>query len=88
MITAEQLEDIACALENNGVSEATVALLRNSHNGCHFTYCMDDDIVTGRPVLQRAAFNLYLVDSRDHCSGLTLDGAVASGVVVAEVIAD
>lgn len=86
MITAELLVDVATHLERCGVSEASIAALRGTHKGVHFTYCMDDDIVVTKPVLQRSTFNLYLVDSRDHCSGLTSDTGVASGVVVAEVL--
>lgn len=88
MITAEQLHDIAYCLENHGLSEETMRLLRRSHDGFHFTYCMDDDVVAARPVLQRQSFNLYLVDSQDHCSNLTQDAARASGVVVAQVFAE
>lgn len=88
MITGEQLETITRFLEDNGVSEVAVSELRTQHKGCHFTYCMDDDIAAARPVVERSGFNLYLVDSRDHCSGLTRDAEVASGIVVAEVVAD
>lgn len=88
MITTEQLYDIAHCLEHHGLSEETMRLLRHNHDAFHFTYCMDDDVVAAKPVLQRQAFNLYLVNSQDHCSNLTQDAARASGVVVAQVFSD
>ena len=37
---------------------------------------------------ERDTFNLYLVNSSDHCSKLCNDAESASGIVLAEVIAD
>ena len=88
MMNAMQLAQISHYLENSGINEASVAALRTQFSGCHFTFCMDDDIVAAKPVLQRPSFNLYLVDSRNHCSTLTQDFATASGVVIAETIAE
>ena len=49
---------------------------------------MDDDIYTGKPVVEQDDFNIYLVDGREHCLCLTNDYDIATGVVLAEVIAD
>lgn len=86
MVNPQQIETIADYVAANGVSEGTIAALRANYEGCHFTYCMDDDISAARAYLARPGFNIYLVDSRQHCSVLTTDDANASGVVIAEVI--
>ena len=88
MIAAAELDAILQQVEQHGVSEAMVGQLRLRYPGMHFTYCMDDDINSGKPVAIREGFALYLVDSREHCSCLTTDLEVASGVVLAEVVAD
>lgn len=49
---------------------------------------MDDDLPNNVPVIENAAFNLYLIDGREHCLCLTNDYDVATGIVVAEIIAD
>ncbi|MBW9266788.1 MAG: hypothetical protein K1563_01070 [Candidatus Thiodiazotropha sp. (ex. Lucinisca nassula)] len=46
---------------------------------------MDDDVIGARPVHEHAGFNLYLVDSSNHCLSFTQDMVVASGLVVAEI---
>jgi len=47
---------------------------------------MDDDLPNNVPVIEKAAFNLYLIDGREHCLCLTNDYDVATGIVVAEII--
>lgn len=87
MISVEQTEIFAGLIENQlPLDESTVMGLRSAYPDYHFTYCMEDDIVTGKPVIEREAFNLYLIDGREHCLCLTNDHDVATGVVVAEVI--
>lgn len=86
MIAQQDIEAIAAWVEQRGLSEAVIGELRGRFPGQHFTYCMDDDIVSAKPVLERSGFRLYLVDSRDHCSRLTDDAGYASGVVLAEVL--
>lgn len=86
MISVEQTEQFAALIEQQlPLDEAVVSGLRKSFPDYHFTYCMDDDIVTGKPVIERDAFKLYLIDGREHCLCLTNDHDVATGVVVAEV---
>jgi len=87
MISQAQLEQIdAYIIAQPMLSEDTVSQLRQHFPDIHFTYCMDDDIaVNAKPVTQHARFNLYLIDSRQHCLSLTNDADIATGVVVAEV---
>jgi hypothetical protein len=85
MISSEQLTQIDKVAREMPLSDAMVSQLRSSFPGIHFTYCMDDDVEEATPVLEGSAFNLYLIDSRNHCLSFTSDLAVASGVVVAEI---
>ena len=88
MIAAAELDAILQQVEQQGLSELMVSQLRGRFPGMHFTYCMDDDINSEKPVATGQGFALYLVDSREHCSCLTTDLEVASGIVLAEVIPD
>ncbi|MEQ1557681.1 MAG: DUF6129 family protein [Methyloglobulus sp.] len=88
MISAEQLNEIAVNIETLGVDESTVSTLRQQYQPIHFTYCMDDDLPNNEPIIEKPAFNLYLVDGREHCMCLTNDYEAATGIVVAEVIPD
>ncbi len=88
MITAEQTQEIAAKIAALGVDETTVSALRQQYQAMHFTYCMDDDLPNNTPVVEHEGFNLYLIDGREHCLCLTNDFDAATGIVVAEVIAD
>ena len=88
MITTEQVNEIAKKIDTLGVDEATVSELRQHYHPIHFTYCMDDDLPNNTPVIEHEGFNLYLIDGREHCLCLTNDYEVATGIVVAEIIAD
>ncbi|MBF0219258.1 MAG: hypothetical protein HQL49_06990 [Gammaproteobacteria bacterium] len=79
---AEIGERVAAALPD---IESQLCELRQIYPGLHFTYCQDDDVVAMKPCYQHPQFNLYLVDSRQHCLTLTDDPMIASGVVVAEL---
>ena len=86
MISTEQVNEIAEKIETLGVDEATVSALRQEYQPIHFTYCMDDYLPNNEPVIEKAAFNLYLIDGREHCLCLTNDYDAATGIVVAEII--
>ncbi len=86
MISTEQVNEIAEKIDKLGVDEATVSTLRQQYQPIHFTYCMDDDLPNNEPVIEKAAFNLYLIDGREHCLCLTNNYDVATGIVIAEII--
>ncbi|MCC6076269.1 DUF6129 family protein [Pseudomonas sp. GCM10022188] len=89
MISQQLLDDVVQRAEEGVLDDALIGRLRSAHPGVHFTWCMDDDIVVNaKPLVERPGFNLYLVNSSDHCSVLTNDCASASGIVLAEIIAD
>lgn len=88
MITRQLLEEIGETASAQPLSEALLAELRSRYPEVHFTYCMDDDVMAARPLYENPAFNLYLIDSRDHCLCFTQELDVATGVVLAEIEAD
>ena len=85
MITNEQLQSISSLANAEPLSDGIVERLRSNFPDLHFTYCMDDDVIAANPVQSEPAFNLYLVDSRNHCLCFTQDLEVATGVVLAEI---
>lgn len=87
MIEQTQLDKISQQIAAQAMlSDDTVMQLRQEFPDIHFTYCMDDDIAeNAKPVHEDSRFNLYLIDSREHCLCLTNDSEIATGVVVAEV---
>jgi|AZIK01.1.fsa_nt_gi hypothetical protein len=88
MINRHQLQLMLDVVEHKGLSEHTLSKLRLQFPGIHLTYCLDDDISFPQAYLERPDFNVYLVDSRDHCSTLCMDAEVASGLVFAEIVKD
>ncbi len=88
MISHNELSQIADYLDGQSISEHQLRQLREQYIDKHFTWCMEDDITGGTPVMERPGFSLYAVDSSDHCSVLTNDLASASGLVIAEIIED
>jgi hypothetical protein len=89
MITEDVLNAICEYASGQVIGEPLVADLRKQYPDYHFTWCFDEDIgATARPWAERENFNIYLVNSSDHCSKLSNDPESASGVVLAEVIAD
>ena len=88
MVNEQMLEQVIDVVTRQGLSEATLAGLREQFDDAHFTYCMDDDIGGATPFRECEGFNIYLVNSQDHCSVLTREVDGASGMVLAEVIDD
>jgi hypothetical protein len=85
MIAQAQLDEIGELLTQRAVDESAVIGLRQQFPDIHFTYCMDDDVVAAAPLHEADRFNLYLIDSRNHCLSFTQDLTVATGIVVAEI---
>ena len=85
MIAQTQLDEIGKLLAQGSVDESAVFELRQQYPDIHFTYCMDDDVIAASPLHESGSFNLYLIDSLNHCLGFTQDLEVATGIVVAEI---
>lgn len=88
MSVAENIEAVVADVLSSGLSEGTVADLRQRYQGIHFTWCMDDDVCGPEPVREAKGFNVYLVDASEHCLRFTDDPEAASGFVLAEVEPD
>lgn len=88
MITTAQLAEVSSKIKTHGVDESILSSLRQEYPDIHFTYCMDDDIGSYEPVLSETGFNLYLIDGREHCLCLTNNHDVATGIVIAEIVAE
>ncbi len=86
MIEQHVLNQIENALNGSVLDEGVVSGLREKWPKLHFTYCTEDDIHTGSPIVETDTYSLYLVDSSDHCLALTSDPANATGLVIAEHI--
>ncbi len=84
MITQQQLSEISDFVSTQRIGPGLPIELREKFSGVHFTVCMDDDVVSADPVLEQEEFNLYLIDSSNHCLSFTQDFELATGVVVAE----
>ncbi|GAB1257722.1 DUF6129 family protein [Aurantivibrio plasticivorans] len=82
------IDDVVAFVEKQGLSEATMQKVREEHSDAHFTYCSDDDVNMGKAFRECEGFNVYLVNSSDHCSVLTNDEEAASGMVLAELYED
>lgn len=86
MISQQQLQAVAdFAVQQPVLSEDVVTQLRQDYPDIHFTYCMDDDVYEMDPVYESEGFNLYLIDSREHCLRYTRDLDIATGIVLAEI---
>ena len=85
MISNSRLTEIVQCVEQQGMNSRILSQLRNTYPDLHFTYCMDADVINVPPVEKRRAFNIYLVDTQEHCLRLTTDRQLATGVVLAEV---
>lgn len=89
MISQALLDEVVSLTEQSVLDDALIAQLRAANPGISFTWCFDDDVVaSARPVIKRERFNIYLVNSSEHCSVLTNDTVSASGMVLAEVLPD
>lgn len=85
MIEPARIQQIVEILRRAGLGAETAPLLREHFPDIHFTQCLDDDLGTVEPYHSDTAFNLYLVDGRDHCLKITGDPACATGLVLAEI---
>ena len=89
MISPEVVDQVIEKVEASYLGEAVIQQLRQAYPDIHFTYCSNDDVaVNAKPVTERAGFNVYFVDSREHCACLTNSHEIATGIVLAEVFDD
>jgi hypothetical protein len=81
-VSESELEQIAQTLDGLGaLSEGPLAGLRERFPGVRFVR-LDASDIEGHPVRSATKFDLYLLDTREHCPVLTEDLAIAGAVVV------
>ena len=85
MISNDQLQAVGHWLADNAAHQDREQALRAAFPGMHFTFCLDDVVMSDSPVSELSGFNLYLIDSSSHCLALTRDLEQATGLVVAEL---
>lgn len=81
-VSENDLELIAQTLEGVGVhSDNPLATLRERFPALRFVR-LDAGDVEGDPIRSASRFDLYLLDTREHCPVLTEDLQIAGAVVV------
>ncbi|MGY6217631.1 hypothetical protein ACW73L_20935 [Methylolobus aquaticus] len=83
-LPADALERIRSVLEAEGTTAERLANLRQALPGVSLTRCDASDVDTETPALQTAGFDVFFIDTSEHCPRITADPATASGLIVAE----
>ena len=83
MITPDDLVRIDDLLATPTTGSNPLTDFRGSFPGLSLTRCDASDMSDEQAFREYPAFNLYLVDGRDHCWHITDDMNIATGVVVA-----
>ena len=83
MITPDDLVRIDDLLATPSTGGNPLTDFRGAFPGLSLTRCDAFDMRDEQAFREYPAFNLYLVDGRDHCWHITDDPAAATGVVVA-----
>lgn len=83
-LTHDDLTRIDALLMSACKEEKPLADFRQRFPGVSLTRCDAMDMSGEQAYREYPAFNVYLVDGRDHCWRLTTDPEAATGIVVAE----
>ena len=83
-ISADALQQIRSLLEGDGSAAERIASLRKSLPGVSLTRCDASDMDAETPVLETAGFDVYLIDTSEHCVRITTQPEAATGLIVAE----
>lgn len=85
-IDARLVEQIVDLIGSHAPDVGRFEQLKKQFPEVRLTACFDEDIYTGKPVYASPSYAIYLVGNGDHCLSLTNDYAIATGVVVAEIL--
>jgi hypothetical protein len=88
MIEKSDIDQIVAKTHEVGANETGLSVLKQTFAHVHFTLCSDDDIINAKPIYESPQFNVYLVNTSQHCAVLTNDNEKASGVVIAWRVED
>ena len=84
VLNPARLDSIAQSVASIGMADDLLLRLRADYPELRFSQCSEDDIPARlQPLLAAQGFDLYLMDTREHCIVLTNDLNAASGVVIA-----
>jgi hypothetical protein len=83
MISADDLVRIDGLLATPAAGGNPLTDFRGTFPGLSLTRCDAFDMRDEQAFREYPAFNLYLVDGRDHCWHITQDMNAATGIVVA-----
>ncbi len=83
-IATTALDEIRTLLEGEGSAAERVASLRSAFPGVSLTRCDASDMDAETPVLETARFDVYLIDTSEHCVRVTTQPEAATGLILAE----
>jgi len=83
-LTADALERIRTVLAGEGPAAERIARLRAALPGISLTRCDASDMDNETPVLELPGFDVYFVDTSEHCARITTHPEAATGLIVAE----
>jgi hypothetical protein len=83
-LTADALEQIRALLEGEGPAAERIASLRKALPGISLTRCDASDMDTETPALTLPGFDVYFIDTSEHCARITTQPEAATGLIVAE----
>ena len=82
-LSADHIALIETVLSAADADDGAVSTLRKGIAGLTLTRCDTSDVDNEKPFREFKRFNVYLVDTSDHCWTITTDSAKATGLVVA-----
>jgi hypothetical protein len=81
-ISEADLEGIAQALDISAApGQAALAAMRQRFPALKFIH-LDASDIEGKPIRSAQQFDLYLLDTREHCPVLTEDLSIAGAIVL------
>lgn len=83
-LAANSIDQIRSLLEGEGSASERIANLRKAFPGISLTRCDASDMDNETPALQVGNFDVYLIDTSEHCVRITTQPEAATGLIVAE----
>jgi hypothetical protein len=83
-LAADTLAQVQSLLEASGTTSERIASLRQAFPGVSLTCCDASDMDTETAVLEIDRYQVYLIDTSEHCVRITTQVQAATGLIVAE----
>ncbi len=84
-ILPEQLENLSALLVALPQGENPVPAVRSRFPDLSVSRCPDEDMRDEMPFLRKGNYDVFLVDTSNHCWRIVDELATASGVILAEL---